>query len=360
MELASRLVDQRRARIAVPPLRASSGFWFGSGNMTISPEGEIFLSGRYRNRGDSRLGLEKGERGLELAIFRSEGGNFEKILSLTKADLSRPGSEVISIEGSTLCFANGGIELYFSAEKRADYPPGFEQLQKPGTGVWTIDRIMARSFDRLKEADPETVLRSTDPRFLHVKDPVVYRSRHGGWVMIFCSHPATWTSSNSGYALRPEDCENFGQPVYGFFRRGFTWDVAVSRITDALQVPPLGPFAGLSPLTLYFYDGAECMRPLEQNQSAVSRPRGYSCEEIGGLAFGWDAEFPALDRLSQNFPQFVSPYGTGSSRYVRTLCTDEGIYATWQQSQQDLSQPLVVNFLPGEEVERLLQETAKD
>jgi hypothetical protein len=37
--------------------------------------------------------------------------------------------------------------------------------------------------------------------------------------------------------------------------------------------------------------------------------------------------------------------GVGTSRYVDILTTEEGFYATWQQSQADLSQPLVMNFL---------------
>ena len=136
--------------------------------------------------------------------------------------------------------------------------------------------------------------------------------------------------------------------------RGATWDVACARVTDRLAVPQVGLLAGLPPLSLYFYDGAECLRSLNENAKAVSRPRGYSCEELGGLAWGWDAEFPKMQRLSLDFPLFTSPHGTGCSRYVSTLKTHDGIMATWQQSQPDRSQPLVGNFLYSAAVESQL------
>ena len=136
--------------------------------------------------------------------------------------------------------------------------------------------------------------------------------------------------------------------------RGNTWDVAVARVTDRLSVPRLGAFRNLPPLSLYFYDGAECVRKHEQHARAVRRPRGYSCEEIGGLAWGWDDWFPRVERLSVIAPLFVSPRGTGCSRYTSTLVTGHALCASWQQSQQDLSQPLVGHCLPIERVAQLL------
>jgi hypothetical protein len=136
--------------------------------------------------------------------------------------------------------------------------------------------------------------------------------------------------------------------------RGPTWDVAATRITNRLPVPQVGLFAQLPACAIYFYDGAECLRSHEENQQARQRPRGYSCEELGGALFGWDSDFPQLSRLSRLEPFFVSPWGTGCSRYVDTLVTRRGILAVWQQSQADQSQPLVGHFLPMAEVERIL------
>ena len=113
-------------------------------------------------------------------------------------------------------------------------------------------------------------------------------------------------------------------------------------------------FADQPDQSLYFYDSAECLRQLDDNPKAVARPRGWSCEEIGGLAFGKDADFPAIESITVDAPLFVSPTGTGCSRYIGTLVTDDGIFATWQQSQDDLSQPLVGCFLSNEKIAELL------
>jgi hypothetical protein len=107
-------------------------------------------------------------------------------------------------------------------------------------------------------------------------------------------------------------------------------------------------------VSLLFYDGGECVRDLDAHRSAVKRPRGYSCEEIGGLAYYCDGDLRTIDRLSVNGPLFVSPHGTGCSRYVDVLSTDEGYYASWQQAQADGSQPLVMNFVSRERAESVL------
>ena len=70
--VASRLIDQDQAQVIVPPQRPGTGHWFGGGNMVQDQEGTLWLTGRFRNRGDSRTGLGAGERGLELVIYRSD------------------------------------------------------------------------------------------------------------------------------------------------------------------------------------------------------------------------------------------------------------------------------------------------
>jgi len=364
IELAEGLIDQKRARILMPPLKASEGFWFGSGSMVTDEQGQFYLCGRYRNSGDSRTGLESGERGAELAIFRSvppsDQNNpmdlrFAKILSLSKQDLSYPGREVVSIEGSSLYLSDRGAELFVSSEKAGiAYPQDLQSYQKPGTGVWTIDVIRAPSVEELDGGNIENLFESSHPEFMHYKDPVTVENATGDLVLLFCTHPFNWSSTNSAYAIRPKGSQVFGEIDHTFFPRGSTWDVAISRITATLQVPRIGVFSDLPDLNLLFYDGGESLRDLEQSASGVRRPRGYSCEELGGLAYSWQESFPRCQTLSRYLPQFVSPYGTGCSRYYDLLPTDRGIYALWQQSQDDLSQPLVMNFLATEEVRKIL------
>jgi hypothetical protein len=357
IRLAKRLVDPCRGSICIEPNERGRGYWFGSGNLVEGSGGEIYLTGRFRNPGDSTTGLAKGERGLELAIFRSgdRGRNFEKILSFSKKDLSFDVYDVLSIEGSALHLNPDGVELFISTEKaNLFYPALLEEFQKPGTGIWTIDRITAPEIMKLKGQKPEILFSSNDPEYLHVKDPVVYSSPSGSTLLISCTHPFSWSSSNAAYAIRPPGGDHFSEPICTFFPRGTTWDVAVARISDVLPLPELKKAGFEEDISLVFYDGAECIRPHEQSTWGVTRPRGYSCEELGGMAVMLHGDASHIEKVSKYFPLFVSPWGTGCCRYIHTLRTKEGIFATWQQSQKDESQPLVMNFLPWEEAYEIL------
>jgi hypothetical protein len=137
------------------------------------------------------------------------------------------------------------------------------------------------------------------------------------------------------------------------FPRGTTWDVAMTRGTCVLSLPQTGPFADQQ-YRILFYCGGECLRPLEEHGAAVTRPRGYSCEELGGAAWFTDDNPDQIMRLSRLQPLFISPWGTACSRYVDVLHTQDGYYATWQQSQTDLSQPLVMNFVPNDTANEIL------
>ncbi|MBX3053297.1 MAG: hypothetical protein KF753_17570 [Caldilineaceae bacterium] len=352
------LMDQKAARILIHARQAQPGFWFGGGNLAEAPNGDFYLVGRYRTEGDSRTGLGMGERGLELVIFHStdRGRYFEKILTFSKAALGLPRKAVLSIEGSALHWTDDGVELFVSSEKKLPYPPKLEVYQKPNTGVWTIERLAAPTVEALASAQPQTILECDDPRYLHVKDPFVLDQPNGDTVLGFVTHPFSWASSNSAYARRPAGTQEFQPPVYNFFPRGFVWDVAICRATGWLRVPRLGVFAEGPDATLLFYDGGESMRDLDEHSAAAKRPRGYSCEELGGVAVTASDGVSQIERLSVISPFFVSPTGTGTSRYARVLETAEGFYAIWQQSQADLSQPLVMNFLSRERAAQLLGE----
>ncbi|MDE0864636.1 MAG: hypothetical protein OSA98_12680 [Rubripirellula sp.] len=355
-EVASRLVDQQHARVIVPPQRPGTGHWFGGGNLVQDQNGSLWLTGRFRNQGDSRTGLGAGERGLELAIYRSNDGghSFQQALTLTKPDLNVESRKVLSIEGTALRLVDGGVELFVSTEKQGiGYPDELQSYLKPGTGVWTIDRLSAESIPQLAEANVETILETDDPRFIHLKDPFLGRHR-GADCLLFCSHPFCWTSSNTGYIVLDHEPLDVANANLKFFPRGFTWDVAMTRGTSLVSLPSVGVLADLD-VQLFFYDGGECVRDLDQHQTAVKRPRGYSCEELGGVAFCLDGDLDSVQRLSVNEPMFVSPHGTGCSRYVDVLETPEHYIATWQQSQQDGAQPLVMNRVPRAEIEDLLK-----
>ena len=72
LELGRRLLDQHAARTLITPLGNSSGFWFGGGNICLEDNGNILITGRFRNEGDARTGTGAGARGLECAVFSAE------------------------------------------------------------------------------------------------------------------------------------------------------------------------------------------------------------------------------------------------------------------------------------------------
>ncbi len=353
---SEKLVNQEDAKIIVPAQDASTGFWFGGGKMICDEKGDLYVSGRYRNFGDSRTGTGAGVRGLELAIFKSsdKGKNFEKVKSFSKKDLNINGREILSIEGTALNLTEDGVEMFISTEKlNRPFPEGLEQFHKPGTGSWTIELMKADSVKNLSTDNYETILETNDPRWFNIKDPFVYRTREDDLILGYCTHPFNWASSNTGYVVRKKGESSFSAQCNTFFPRGFCWDVGITRGTAFLRVPRIGLFEN-EDLTLCFYDGGEAMRSYEAHANAVKRPRGSSCEELGGLAFFRGDNLKSMERLSTVLPQFVSPWGTGCSRYVDVLETEEGFYTTWQQCQEDLSQPLVMNFVKKEEAVRIL------
>jgi len=362
--LANALIDQKLARAIIPAQQPSTGFWFGGGNTIEDSNGDLHVVGRYRNHGDSRTGVAAGQRGLELAIFTSTDGgeNWEKSVSFSKPDLNIGDRTVLSIEGSALRRTKSGFELYVSTEKDGvGYPEGFESYLKPGTGVWTIERLAAETLEELKQSSLETVANCSDLRWLHIKDPFLYERADNELNLLFCSHPFSWSSSNTGFRTATAGTANdvtttpeFGDTEYDFFPRGTTWDVAMTRGTCVVDVPKIGAFTDVD-ASLFFYDGGESLRDLDEHSTAVKRPRGYSCEELGGVAYIQDGSFENIERLSKFLPQFISPYGTGCSRYVNIVSTKAGLVATWQQSQEDFSQPLVMNVLSHQQVAEILK-----
>ena len=349
------LINQQNARVIVEPQDRASGFWFGGGNMVQGPAGELYVVGRYRNAGDSRTGVAAGTRGLELAIFESldNGVTFTKVAYWDKLALNSSTGPTLSIEGSCLRFAEDGVELFVSTEKTGvPYPESVAEYLKPVAGVWSIDVLRAPTISQLVGSEVVPLFVSNCASHLHVKDPFFWHTAAGDRLG-YCSHPFGWSSSNTGVADIPRRGELVSAPQHSVFPRGITWDVAMTRGTCALPVPRIGVFAD-NDVRLLFYCGGECLRSMEEHVTAVQRPRGYSCEEIGGAAYFVNDDVARAERLSDLLPMFMSPMGTACSRYVDVLATSDGFYATWQQSQDDLSQPLVMNFLSMDDATRIL------
>ena len=212
IRLGTRLIDQKRGRRLVEPTEDRDGFWFGGGNSVRDPnDGSLWLIGRYRDAGDSRTGLTAGPRGRALAIFRStdNGRSFAEVRTWDKSDLYC-GSAVLSIEGSALRLNKRRVQVLVSTEKVRLYPRPVAAFQKPGTGVWSIDAFTATCIDRL---DPQEsiapLLTSDDPAYLHLKDPNLSAGMGRQSLLLYCTHPYTWSASTSGRAvLAAHSCES--------------------------------------------------------------------------------------------------------------------------------------------------------
>lgn len=393
--LAHTLIDPAKAVVAIPPESPRKGYWFGGGNTLLGPDGKLYLCGRYRSAGDSRTGLDLGDRGRELAIFSADpagllsptgkagatagtGLHWTKILSLDKSEVAPDGYKVLSIEGAALRFGPDGVELYISSEKERPYPQPVTDFRKPGTGIWTIERMVAPNLEELRTAKPETVVSSSNPVTLQIKDPWLADGPDGTLFLFFCHHSFNWSSSGTGCVTLTPDGRAAGVPLFDCWPRGPAWDVAITRGTSVMPLPFTLPAAGLaggfagglsmapssgaagtlapaSMITgLAFYDGGECLRNLDEHARAVKRPRGYSCEELGGLGCILDGDPRLFVRLSDSFAEFISPEGTGCLRYVDILASPNAYVATWQQSRSDGSQALMMNALSMEEAASIL------
>ena len=380
VELSKEFVNQQKCKVIVAPNEDLTGFWFGAGNIVeVNEEVEgikqqtLYLSGRYRNFGDSRKGLELGQRGISVALFSStdKGTTWKLAKEWNKHELSQHLSQkILSIEGNCLYFneSTKKWEFYISSEKEKEYPQEISEYRKPGTGIWSIDVIQSdtSSILTLNPSSIREVISTSSEDILHVKDPFVYsyfRSSDQKRItkMIFCTHPFNWSSSNCALAVREneEDVFNYHIENDQFVGRGKCWDVSVCRITSKFDVPPLLIHQIKSQInqqekldkedeekeekySFYYYDGAECVRELEQNKVGIIRSRGHSCEELGGLFIQKnDGE---LKRISLKFPMFISPFGSGCCRYISSYALSEGVITIWQQSQNSFAQSLVATY----------------
>ena len=349
--LARQLVDPRDARVLIPADRPCAGSWFGGGNLWEAADGTLYLVGRYRNPGDSRTGLAAGERGFALACFRStdRGQTFERLWMRDKASLAPEGESVLSIEGAALASYDDGVVLLVSSEKaNRRYPDPVAAFQKPGTGIWTVDVLAAPTPEALESALPRPWLASTEPDFLHVKDPfVVSRGGKPAWIGV-CTHPFSWSSSNT--AIFPAGAWDVGPkwPTATWIERGRSWDVAITRVTAMVDLSRWddGRFGNDY---LAFFDGGECLREHPPHPEGVRRARGYSCEELSGAAH-WRVGEPRLERLDPLGPMFTSPHGSGCCRYVDVWPSEDYWFATWQQAAADGSQPLMIRRVRSDDL----------
>ena len=151
--------------------------------------------------------------------------DFQKVLSFSKEDLSHT-EEVVSIEGVSLIpdsTSDTGFEFIISTEKKSAYPKNLINFQKPGTGVWSIDLLQSENgLDSFKLDEMSTIARSEKGSTLHYKDPVAFTSNDGHTHIVFCHHPFSWSSSNSGLLTRKKNQASFDLISENILERGFS------------------------------------------------------------------------------------------------------------------------------------------
>ena len=111
------------------------------------------------------------------------------------------------------------------------------------------------SVESLDISTIKTVISTQDANTLHIKDPVATRIKNDQTELIYCNHPFSWSSSNTGLALAVNNESSFTKISDSILPRGNSWDVACSRITEILPNPQIGSFINSPPLSFYFYDG---------------------------------------------------------------------------------------------------------
>jgi hypothetical protein len=121
---------------------------------------------------------------------------------------------------------------------------------------------------------------------IHIKDPSVSSGPRGETVLIFCHHPYCWSCSSAGIVIRSDDNGEWGAPRFDVFRHGYTWDVAISRLTCRLPLPKIGVLADMEPLSLWFYDGGECLTDDDRTgmfQSVLENPQRVAPPADAGI-----------------------------------------------------------------------------
>lgn len=308
--------------IATPPEKGV-GFWAGASSILYDEELEKFyLYYRLRRPRLIEDGKEVG-RGYECRIAESEDGiNFRTIW---KADKSYFGG--ISLEKASLIKTlDGNYRLYIS-------------YVDPEDNRWRIDMLEAQRIENLNPKEKTKIFTASDLQIEGIKDPEVLII--GGLYYMFVSYAPTpqnitpdlkekmhktadvyntgITKSHSGLAISHNGI-NFKWIGDVLSPSADGWDSYSSRITTILYSPPV---------FYAFYDG--------------SRDVSENYEEKLGVAISFDLIH--FEKVSISSPVILSPYSSGSIRYVNAISISNRIYYYYEMALEDGSHELKVNIV---------------
>jgi len=310
--------DPRHGETVFAPPQRERAYWVGAPSVTYNPRNHKFYL--YR-----RIRYPRPIRGGECRIAESDDGQyFDDIWSLKKEELDSP-----SIERAALIHGyEGDFFLYLSYVDPVDHR-------------WRIDVMRALSPAEFNPADRKTVLTADSIGAQAVKDPVVYKI--GGEYHLFYTYAPLPTgvsgpdkelyermhktadvfntglvTHHSGLAVG-QDGENFEVIGKIISPSGQGWDSDTTRTTCLLWN---------SNYCIMFYDGKSSV---EENY-----------EEKCGYAISFD--YAHWRRVTKKRPVLISPWGSGSLRYLDVIVVDQHTYFYYEICRPDGSHELRVNI----------------
>lgn len=310
--------DPRQGKTIFAPHKRERGYWVGAPSVTYNPRSNKFYL--YR-----RIRFPRPIRGSECHIAESDDGqHFNDIWSLKKEDICSPSIE----RAALICGYKGDFFLYLSYVDPVDHR-------------WRIDVMHALSPTEFNSADRKTVLTADSIGAQAVKDPVVYKIGDKYHLFYTYAPSPTWIPSpdkvlyermhktadvfntglvkhHSGLAVS-QDGENFKVIGKILSPSGQGWDSDTTRTTCLLRN---------SNYCIMFYDG----------KSSVKE----NYEEKCGYAISSDCAH--WRRVTKKRPFLVSPWGSGSLRYLDAIVVDQHIYFYYEICRPDGSHELRVNI----------------
>ncbi len=309
------LFDPLEGVTIVEPPDEGRGNWAGAPSVWLDEQGTFWLVYRLRR--------PHPERGFLLRIARSsDGKQFTIVWEMHK--------DVWGTESMERC------SLVQLGKHRWRL---FVCSVDPADRRWRIDALDAPSPDRFDPALRRPVLTATQTGVEGVKDPVVYRLA-GLWLMFVSFSPtppqitdelrqqlhatgdvfATGLSrSATGLALS-DDAEHWEWQGEVFSNRPGAWDGYAGRISSVVY---------RAPAFIAFYDGSATV--------------AENYEEKTGIAVSFDLRH--WERVSRQRPALVSPYGTGSLRYMAVVPVGDEWWCYYEFCRPDGSHELRLSWV---------------
>lgn len=272
------------------PQSGGRGHWVGAPSVLVEEAGSrVLLSYRRRRPRDGSAD----ERGYLAAVAESSDGGrtFTDIWHLTKNEVATSSIERFSLRRGS----EGGYLLYTSWE------------DPPSSGRWRIDVLRADSPDAFSLDSAMPVLSPDDLGVDAVKDPVVVT--RGDEVVMYASTFLTPAGPAPTSVATSRDGTAF-VPVGMALGVGAGWDAYQARLSSVL------PFGHGH---VGYYDGGAS--------------RDEDTEERCGIAVSVDLVH--WRSVSTQQPAIVSPYASGSLRYVEVVTIGDTPYAYYEYTRPD-------------------------